>query len=110
MKKTILEYRILGSISYLIWPVSILIVATGYKKDEFLRFHGYQALYLGIFGSVLWLVGGALLRIIPVIGLFTFNILMIGWILFLVLLAFRCLQGEYFKIPLIYDLAQGVME
>ncbi|MGE5583061.1 MAG: DUF4870 domain-containing protein [Bacillota bacterium] len=104
------EYRILGSISYLFWPLSILIVATRLKKDRFLRFHGYQALFLGIFGSVLWLVGGALLRIIPLFGVLAFNILVVVWFLFLLLLTYRCFLGEYFKIPLIYDLAQGNME
>lgn len=105
-----IEYRFLGSFSYLIWPLSLFIVATRLKKDRFLRFHGYQALFLGIFGSVLWLVGGAFLRVIPVIGVLVFNILVIIWVLFLLLLMYRCFQGEYFKIPLIYDLAQGNME
>jgi uncharacterized membrane protein len=104
------EYRILGSISYLVWPVSLLIVLTTFKKDKFLRFHGYQSLYLGIFGSVLWLVGGALLRIIPLIGILVFNCLAVAWFLLLLLLTYRCFHGEYFRVPLIYDLAQGNME
>jgi uncharacterized membrane protein len=104
------EYRILGSTSYLIWPLSLLIVLTTFKKDKFLRFHGYQALYLGILGSVLWLLGGALLRVIPIIGVFIFNIVAIIWFLFLLLLAYRSFQGEYFRVPLVYDLAQHNME
>ena len=104
------EYRLLGSISYLVWPLSLIIVFTTFKKDKFLRFHGYQALYLGILGSVLWLVGGALLRIIPIVGVLIFNILAFIWLLFLLLLTYRSFQGEYFRVPLIYDLAQGNME
>jgi uncharacterized membrane protein len=104
------EYRLLGSISYLIWPLSLVIVFTTFKKDKFLRFHGYQTLYLGILGSVLWLVGGALLRVIPVIGILVFNGLAIIWFLFLFLLCYRCFHGEYFRIPLVYDLAQRNME
>jgi Predicted membrane protein len=104
------EYRILGSIPYLIWPLSLIIVSTTFKKDRFLRFHGYQALYLGIMGSVLWLVGGALLRIIPFFGIFLFNCLAVFWFLFLLLLTYRCYQGEYFRVPLVYDLAQRNME
>jgi uncharacterized membrane protein len=104
------EYRILGSISYLVWPISLLIVLTTFKKDRFLRFHGYQALYLGILGTVLWLVGGALLRVIPVFGVALFNILATIWFLFLLLLTYRCFQGEYFRVPLVYDLAQRNME
>jgi uncharacterized membrane protein len=104
------EYRILGSVSYIIWPLSLLIVLTTFKKDKFLRFHGYQALYLGILGSVLWLVGGALLRVIPIFGVLAFDVLATIWFLFLLLLTFRCFHGEYFRVPLVYDLAQGNME
>lgn len=104
------EYRLLGSISYIIWPVSLIIVLTTFKRDKFLRFHGYQSLYLGILGSVLWLLGGALLRIIPIFGISVFNFLAVIWFLFLILLGFRCYHGEYFRVPLIYDLAQRNME
>ncbi len=104
------EYRLLGSVSYLIWPLSLIIVLTTFKRDKFLRFHGYQALYLGILGSVLWLLGGPLLRIIPIFGVLVFNSLAIVWFLFLFLLCYRCYQGDYFKVPLIYDLAQRNME
>ncbi len=104
------EYRLLGSISYLIWPLSLVIVLTTFKRDKFLRFHGYQALYLGILGSVLWLLGGPLLRIIPLFGFFLFNTLAIVWFLFLFLLCYRCYHGDYFKVPFIYDLAQRNME
>jgi uncharacterized membrane protein len=39
-----------------------------------------------------------------------FNFLAVIWFLFLILLGFRCYHGEYFRVPLIYDLAQRNME
>ena len=110
METTTLETRILAAVSYLIWPASLLIVLTKIRKDPFLRYHGYQALFFGICCMVVYLVVGALLRIIPVIGSLIFNLLVLGWVLLVIFLAIRSLQGEYFRIPLIYDLAQGVME
>ncbi|HOJ77358.1 MAG TPA: DUF4870 domain-containing protein [Bacillota bacterium] len=104
------EYRLLAAFSYLFWPFSLLLVLTMYKKDRFLRFHGYQALFLGICGTVFYLVGGGLLYIIPFFGVLINKALLIVWFIFTLLLAFRCFQGEKFKIPVIYDLAYGVME
>jgi uncharacterized membrane protein len=104
------EYRIMAGVCYVIWPLSLYIVMTGLKKDKFLKYHGYQALFLGICGFVFYLVAGALIRIIPVIGVLLFNLMVLVWILFVGYLFYRCLKGEYFKVPLIYDLAQGNME
>jgi uncharacterized membrane protein len=104
------EYRIMAGVCYLIWPFSLYIVMTGFKKDRFLRYHGYQALFFGVCSFVFFLVAGALIRIIPVIGVLVFNLMVIIWVLLLVYLFYRCLKGEYFKVPLIYDLAQGKME
>lgn len=104
------EYRILAGVCYVIWPLSLYIVMTEFKKEKFLRFHGYQALFLGISGFVFYLVAGALIRIIPVIGVPVFNLMILVWVLFVGFLFFRCLKGEYFKVPLIYNLAQGNME
>lgn len=110
MKTVSAQHKLLAGMSYFFWPLSILIVATKLKKDCFLRFHGYQALFLGICGSVFYLVCGGFLRLIPGSGQFLLNVLISVWIVLAVLLAVRCLLGEYFKVPLIYDVAHWNME
>lgn len=105
-----LEYRTLAALSYLVWPVSLVIVLTAYRQDRFLRFHGYQALYFGLCSTVIYLVVGGFLQIIPIIGYVLFKGLVLGWLVLVALLMRRSWQGEFFRVPLIYDLARGVME
>ncbi len=104
------EARVLTAVAYLVWPVSLILVLTGLRRDRFIRYHGYQSLFLGIVCFVVYLVVGSFVRIIPVFGEIILRIMVLGWIVFIVLLAIRALQGEYFKVPLIYDLAEGIME
>ncbi|TCL70947.1 putative membrane protein [Hydrogenispora ethanolica] len=104
------ELRFLMAISYPVWPVSLLMVGTRLRKERFIRYHGYQALYLGICGTVIYLVAGPLLRLIPFIGPLLLRLGVMVWVVFELLLAIRCWQGDYFRVPLIYDLAQGLME
>lgn len=104
------EYRWLAALAYLVWPLGLLIVLTHLKRERFLRFHGYQSLALGISGLVLYLMLGLFFQLVPFLGWLLFNSLVIFWFLFEIFLAFRCFQGELFRIPLIYDLMQGVMD
>ncbi|HYH03495.1 MAG TPA: DUF4870 domain-containing protein [Bacillota bacterium] len=103
------EYRWLAAVTYLVWPLSLLIVFTQLKSERFLRFHGYQSLALGISGLVLYLMLGLFFQLIPFFGWLLFNTLVILWFLFEIFLAFRCFQGELFRVPFIYDLMRGVM-
>lgn len=104
------EYRMLAGLSYLFWPVSLILVLTAYKRDRFLRYHGYQALYFGICCTVIHLVVGGFLQIIPIFGILIYKTMVMAWFLLVVLLIYRTWQGELFRVPLIYDLAHGVME
>lgn len=110
MKTVSARHKLLAGMSYFFWPLSILIVATKLKKDPFLRFHGYQALILGICGSVFYLVSGGFLRLIPGLGPSLFNLLASVWIVLAAFFAIRCLLGEYFKVPFIYHVAHWDMD
>jgi uncharacterized membrane protein len=104
------EYRLLAALSYLLWPVSLMIVMTRLKSEPFLRYHGYQGLSLGLCGFAVFLILGALLQVLPFFGMLLFNSLFILWFFFLIFLAYRSMRGEYFRVPLIYDLVRGMME
>ena len=65
---------------------------------------------MGICSTVAYLVIGPLLRLLPLVGPLLVQLLCIVWLIFQLLLAIRCWQGDYFRVPLIYDLAQGLME
>jgi uncharacterized membrane protein len=104
------EHRCLAASAYLVWPVGFLIVLTRLKSEPFLRFHGYQALFLGLSGLVAYLMLGLCLQVIPFFGTLLFHSLAVLWFFLEIFLAYRCLQGDYFHVPLIYELAKGVME
>ena len=110
MKTVSARNKMLAGMAYFFWPFSILIVATKLKKDHFLRFHGYQALFLGICGSVFYLVSGGFLRLFPGWGQSLLNLMLSLWLVWAAFLAVRCLLGKYFKVPLIYEVAHWDME
>jgi uncharacterized membrane protein len=101
------EYRLLAALSYLLWPVSLLIVMTRLKSEPFLRYHGYQGLSLGLCGFAVYLILGIFLQVFPFFGMLLFNSLIILWFFFLIFLAYRCMRGEYFRVPVIGDLTMG---
>lgn len=102
--------RWLAAASYIVWPLSLVIVLTQIKSERFLRFHGYQSLALGISGLVLYLMLGLFLHLVPLVGMLLYRALVVLWLLFEVFLAYRCYKGELFRIPWLYDLMRGVME
>lgn len=110
MKTVSIRHKLLAGMAYFFWPLSILIVATKLKKDHFLRFHGYQALILGICGSVFYLVSGCFLGMIPGLGDSLLNALAGIWLVLAFFLAVRCLLGDCFKVPFVYHVAYWDMD
>lgn len=101
--------RFLAGVAYPFWPVSLVIVFSDLRKEQFLRYHGYQALFFGLCATVLYVVGGMLLPMIPLCGNLLCRFLAVFLTAGAVFLSFRCFQGDYFKVPLIYALARGNM-
>ncbi|MDR7603045.1 MAG: hypothetical protein QN172_11430, partial [Armatimonadota bacterium] len=66
------ESRLLAALGYPIWIIALVVVLTEMKKDPFLRYHGWQALFWGIAWFVLWVglnVATALFGLIPLLGI-----------------------------------------
>jgi uncharacterized membrane protein len=98
-----LEPNIAAMLAYLFWiPAILWLVIEPYNKDSFIRFHSFQALFLGL----VWVALSIVLAVIPILG----------WIilLFLPLIALGvhifCAVKAYgkakFKLPLIGDFAE----
>ncbi|MEK7167006.1 MAG: hypothetical protein AAB732_01145 [Patescibacteria group bacterium] len=93
-KKDIKENKAVAALSYL-WILSIVVLILK-KESKFCQFHAKQGLVL--------CVAFFILTFIP----------FIGWLLNLGILAgiiigfFRALSGEYFKLPIINDLAEKI--
>jgi len=110
------ENRLLAALSYPIWIVALVVVLTDLKRDPFLRYHGWQALFWGIAWFVLWVglsVVGTVLSFVPFLGvLFSFlagTLLFLAWVVLSVLYAVRAYQGQRFEIPVVTNAARKYM-
>ena len=94
--------------AYVISIISAIIVLASVKDDSKVRLHAWQSLFLGIFyiGVMIVLV---ILGFIPYIWIL-FSILnwlvFVGFIVISVLCIVKALNGDIFKIPVIYNLAE----
>ncbi|MEA1962624.1 MAG: DUF4870 domain-containing protein [Patescibacteria group bacterium] len=90
--KDIEENKAVAALSY-VWVLCLVPLLTK-KKSKFAQFHAKQ---------------GLVLFIIEIIGTFIFWIPLIGWTLGIVLLVvaimgvLKALNGEWWKIPYVYD-------
>ncbi|KUK79654.1 MAG: Uncharacterized protein XD95_0228 [Microgenomates bacterium 39_7] len=83
------------------WITGLIFLLTE-KEDKFIRFHAAQSLL--VFGAL------NLITFIPIIGWMLAPLLVpIGLILW-ILLMLKAYQGERFKLPVVGDYAEKVME
>lgn len=97
--KDIAEGRVWAFIAY--WWILFLVPLLGNKDNKFALFHGKQGLVLFAFAVVVWL-----LSYIPVLGWFIIG--PVGGILWFVLAIIgmvKALQGKYWKMPVLGDIA-----
>lgn len=109
-KTTTPEARIAVAFSYLFPPLGLVFVFTKLRRDYFLRYHGSQGLAWGIFLLIFWLALQLvvfLTGIIPLLGKIVAllaKVVFFGFFLASVYFFYLTLQGERFKIPLVYDI------
>lgn len=110
------ENRLLAALGYPIWIVALIAVVTDVKKDPFMRYHGWQALFWGIAWFVLWVgltVVGIVLSVVPFLGLvisfLASTVLVLAWLVLSVLYAVRAYRGERFEIPVVTQYARKYM-
>ncbi len=90
--------RILAAVGYPIWIVALIaILIEPYKNEKFVRFHGYQALALGIAAWVVLFVIG----FIPFVDLLS-PLLWLAMLIYQIVLAVRAYNGAYFEVPVVY--------
>lgn len=99
---------------YILWPVAcILFLLVGpYNRNKFVRFHAFQAIFLGLAG-ILVAIGlqilTSILALIPILG---WIVDVLAWMVFsLVILAlviflmYKAYNGEEYGLPVIGSLA-----
>ena len=98
--------KLLGAVSYLLGPVTGIVILIVEKKNQYVRFHAMQSTML--FGGIFLL--NVALGIVPVLGWIIALILspliaLASFILWL-LLMWKAYNGETYKLPYVGDLAE----
>lgn len=101
-----------AAISYLTFiPAVIFLVMAPYNRDRFVRFHAWQCIAL----TIVWVAVSIIFSVLAFAGLH-----FVGWMLMLIHMLIRIVlfifwliaiikasQGQWFKIPIVGDLAQS---
>jgi uncharacterized membrane protein len=95
--------KILAALGYPIWIVALIaILIDPYKNEKFVKFHGYQALALGVAAWVLFFVVG----FIPFLNLIT-PLLWLALLVYQIILAVKAYNGEYFEVPVVFGIVKS---
>ncbi len=94
--------KILAALGYLTGIVALIaILIEPYKDEPFVRLHAVQGLALW----VAWIVA-SFLNIIPIIGTLVALFAYVALLVFAVMGAIKSFQGEYWEMPVLYDLVK----
>ena len=96
-----LQDNLAGALAYL-WIVAIIfLVLEPYNRNKFVRFHSFQALFLGLVS----IAGHIVLSMVPVIGWVILPFFSLGIFVLAVICAVKAYGNNEFKLPVIGDLA-----
>ena len=97
-----LQSNLAAALSYLWIPAIVFLLIEPYNRDKFVRFHAFQALFLGLASFI----GQIVLTMIPVIGW----VLLPFWSLLIFVLAIvgavKAYQNQIWSVPVVGPLAQ----
>ena len=98
-----LNPNVAALLAYLLWiPAILWLVMDPYKKDRFIRFHSFQALFLGL----AWFALSIALTVLPTLVWLLLLSLPFAAIAVVIVCAYKAYKNEWFKIPVIGDLAE----
>ena len=89
-------------LSYLLGWITGLIFYLLEKKNKFVRFHAMQSIV--VFGGLA--VINIILLVIPLLGVLLGALLSLLGIVLWIILMIKAYQGEYFKLPVVGDMAE----
>ncbi|HVA00556.1 MAG TPA: hypothetical protein VMV34_02775 [Terriglobia bacterium] len=106
--------NIVALLCYIFWPIIcvLFLILEPYNKDKFVRFHAFQALFLGLFSiglAIGLVILTTILALIPVLG-WILNFLV--WIAYavgifglVIFLMYKAYNGEEYMVPWVGKLA-----
>ena len=75
------------------------------KDSEFVKWHAKNGLVLGVGGGIALTIVGAIVGLIPVVGLLVSCAAWVGLIVVDVMAMMKALKGERWRLPVVSDLA-----
>ena len=106
--------RILSALSYPIGIVALVVVLIAKKRENYVRYHGFQGLFFNCAWLLAYMMSIIVIKIVdtlPFVGdilssIFgiIFGVLGIAVFVISILLAVRAYQNEKFRIPVLYEL------
>lgn len=114
-----IAYNIAALLSYILWPVACIffLLVAPYNRNRFVRFHAFQALFLGFAGIVVAValqIMTSILALIPVIGWLIDGLLWIAYgmaiVMLVVMLTYKAYNGEQYGVAVIGNLARRESE
>lgn len=96
-----LQDNLAGALAYL-WIVAIIfLLLEPYNRNKFVRFHSFQALFLGL----LSIAGHIVLGMIPVIGWVILPFFSLAIFVVAIICAIKAFGNQEFKLPVLGELA-----
>ena len=114
-----IAYNVAGMLSYILWPVACIffLLIGPYNRNRFVRFHAFQALFLGLAAILVAFalqVLTSILALIPIIGWLMDGLLWIAYgitiVIMVVGLMYKAYNGEQYGVPVIGNLARQQSE
>ncbi len=97
-----LDPTLAALLAYLVGPASGLLFLVIEKKSRFVRFHAMQSTITFLALMVISIVAGAVPLLGPLVGFLAWMLMLVLWILLMV----KALQGDWFKLPVVGDMAE----
>lgn len=97
-----MQPNLAGLLCYFFGFVTGIVFYLVEKKNKFVRFHAMQSML--VFGG--FFVINLMLLFIPILGVIVAMLLSLMSIVLWVLLMIKAYQGEYFKLPIVGDIAE----
>ena len=107
-------FNVAGMLCYILWPVACIffLLVGPYNRNKFVRFHAFQAIFLGLAGILVAIalqIMTSIFALIPILGwivdIFAWMVFSIAILLLVILLMYKAYNGEQYGLPVIGSLA-----
>lgn len=114
-----IAYNVAGLLCYILWPIACIffLLIGPYNRNRFVRFHAFQAIFLGLAGIVVAValqVMTSILALIPIIGWIVGGLIWIAYgitlLVLVIMLMYKAYNGEQYAVAVIGDLARQQSE